>query len=221
MAESRQPTRQEREARRLEKVEAFKRQQARQRRNRRLAIGGTVVGVLVVVALVVTAIVVTRPAPTEPAAPVTGVTYFDGLTGSHVDPEPVDYEARYGMNPPAGGDHWAAWLNCGVYDQPQENERAVHALEHGAVWITYDPEKVTGDDLETLRERTPDTYAVLSPYPGLPAPVVVSAWANQLQLDGVDDERLDSFIQQFWKSGDAPELGAPCTGAVDGPGRVG
>jgi len=104
------------------------------------------------------------------------------------------------MNPPAGGDHFAAWLNCGIYDQPQENSNAVHALEHGAVW---------------------DTHEILSPYPGLPAPVVASAWGKQVQLDTVDDPRLAAFIEQYWQSPAAPEPGAPCVGAIDGPGKIG
>ena len=45
----------------------------------------------------------------------------------------------YTVTPPVGGDHNAAWMNCGIYDQPVPNERAVHNLEHGAVWITYQP----------------------------------------------------------------------------------
>ena len=124
------------------------------------------------------------------------------------------------MDPPAGGPHWAVWLNCGIYTEPQQNERAVHDLEHGAVWITYDANKVTGSALEALRKRVPATYAVLSPYPGLSAPVVVSAWGAQLKLTGVNDKRLDTFIQKYWQSPDAPEPGAPCTGGVDGPGRI-
>jgi len=45
--------------------------------------------------------------------------------------------AKYDRNPPAGGAHNDVWLNCGVYGRPVRNENAVHALEHGAVWITY------------------------------------------------------------------------------------
>ena len=78
-----------------------------------------------------------RPSPLE------GVETFPGVAGGavHKDGVDIDYEAQYGVNPPAGGDHWSRWLNCGVYTEPQVNEHAVHALEHGAVWITYDPDE--------------------------------------------------------------------------------
>ncbi|MGD9430703.1 DUF3105 domain-containing protein [Arthrobacter russicus] len=29
------------------------------------------------------------------------------------------------------------WTNCGIYTAPVEPTRAVHSLEHGAVWLTY------------------------------------------------------------------------------------
>lgn len=212
---------QEREERRRAKVEAFKRGQARAKRNRILAIVLSSVAAVAVLALIVTFVVLgNKPAEEPSAADLTGVQTWDVPGAVHVDPQTVDYKAEFGMDPPAGGPHWAGWLNCGVYTQPQQNERAVHALEHGAVWVTYDPDKVKGDDLATLRDRLPDTYIVLSPYPGLPAPVVASAWGAQLKLTGVDDERLDAFVQKYWQSPDAPEPGAACTGGVDGPGRV-
>ena len=35
--------------------------------------------------------------------------------------------------------HDPVWLDCGAYDAPVRDENAVHDLEHGSVWITYDP----------------------------------------------------------------------------------
>jgi hypothetical protein len=212
---------QQREARRAEKVAALKKQQAKERRNRILGISLASVAGLAIVALVITFVVTSATPKRDPQdIVVQGVQTFPDLPAGHVDPAPVDYQAQFGMNPPAGGPHWAAWLNCGVYTQPQENERAVHALEHGALWITYDDAKLSDADVQTLRDELPDTFIVLSPYVGLDAPVVASGWGVQLKLDGVDDSRLADFVAKYWKSPDVPEFGARCDGAVDGPGKV-
>jgi hypothetical protein len=213
---------QEREQRRQAKVEAFKKEQARSKRNRILAISLSAVAGAAVIALVATIVIVTSVPKKDPSTiELTGLKTWDVPGAVHVDGENVDYAADYGMDPPAGGPHWSAWLNCGIYTEPQENERAVHALEHGAVWVTYNPDEVSGGDLDTLRNRLPSTYIVLSPYPGLDSPVVASAWGAQIALDDVEDERLDGFIYRYWKSGNAPELGASCSGAVNGPGKIG
>ena len=209
-----------REAKRAEKVAVLKKQQAKEKRNRRIGIIAASVGAVAVIALIITFVVSSAVPKVDPAdIAIKGLKTFDGLTAVHVATA-VDYDAEYGMNPPAGGDHNQAWLNCGVYSEPQQNENAVHALEHGAVWVTYDPDALSDAEVETLRDEIPSTYMLLTPYPGLPAPVVASAWGNQVQLDGVDDPRLDDFIEKFRQSPDAPEPGAACTGAIDGPGRV-
>jgi len=212
---------QQRDARRAEKVAQFQKSQKRERLTKRIAtIGGIAAGagvLALIVGIIVTSAV---PKPDPSTIEIEGLTTFDSLTAVHIDPDPVDYEAEYGMTPPAGGNHFAAWLNCGVYSEPQQNENAVHSLEHGAVWVTYDPDLVDEDGVAALRDELPSTYVILSPYPGLPAPVVASAWGNQVQLDGVDDTRLGDFVDKFWKSAQAPEPGAACVGAVDGPGKV-
>ncbi|MEQ1735604.1 MAG: DUF3105 domain-containing protein [Rhodoglobus sp.] len=212
---------QQRDARRAAKVAQQKQQQKNQKRSRRIGIIAAIVGAGAVLALIVSVVVINAiPRPTPDDITIDGITNFGTLAAVHVDPVPVDYEAKYGMTPPAGGDHFAAWLNCGVYDQPQQNENAVHALEHGAVWVTYDPTALDESEVAALRDAMPRTYAILSPYPGLPAPVVASAWANQVELTGADDPNLGLFIQKFWKAASAPEPGALCTGGVDGPGRI-
>jgi hypothetical protein len=96
----------------------------------------------------------------------------------------------------------------------------VHSLEHGAVWVTYDPERVTGGDLDALRDAMPNSYMILSPFEGLEAPVVASAWGVQVALDGVDDPRLREFIIKYRQSPNAPEPGALCSQALDGEGKI-
>lgn len=222
MPDPSKPTvKQQRESRRAHKVAVLQKQLSAQRRHRRIGIGAAIVGGIAVLSLVIAFVVVGATPKLNPNdITIAGVRDFPGLTSVHVGPDPVDYQAKYEMNPPAGGDHFAAWLNCGIYDQPQANENAVHSLEHGAVWVTYNPDALGDAEITSLRDKVPSTYSVLSPYPGLPAPVVISAWGAQVQLDGVDDPRLQSFIQKYWKSPSAPEPGALCTGAIDGPGRI-
>ena len=42
--------------------------------------------------------------------------------------------------------------NCGaVYNHQLANENAVHMLEHGGVWITYNPKTATASDIATLK----------------------------------------------------------------------
>ncbi len=207
---------QEREARRAEKVEAMKRAQAKATRNRRIAFGSGFGALALIVVLVVVFVVTggsSTPAPV--ATKADGVQTFTGLSRNH-----VTGTVKYAQVPPVGGDHNPVWLNCGIYNQPVPNENAVHDLEHGAVWVTYDASQVTGDQLAKLRAELPSTYLVLSPYAGLPSPVVASAWGAQIQLTGVDDARLKDFLTTYWQSPNAPEPGAPCTGGLTAPGLV-
>ena len=221
MPDPSKPTvKQQRDARRAEKVAAMQKQMATQKRNQRIGLIGGITGGVLVLALVIGFVVVNATPKQNPDdIEIEGLKTFGSPAATHVTTA-VDYEAEYDMNPPAGGNHNAAWLNCGVYDQPQANENAVHALEHGAVWVTYDPDALSEAEVEKLRDEVPSTYSILSPYPDLPAPVVISAWSAQVQLDGVDDPRLTSFVQKYWKSASAPEPGASCTGAIDGPGKI-
>jgi putative peptide zinc metalloprotease protein len=123
----------------------------------------------------------------------------------------------YAETPPVGGDHFPIWQNCGFYDTPALNETAVHAMEHGAVWITYRPE-LPREQVEILRQLARgQSHILASPYPDLPSPVVASAWGKQLRLDSADDPRLSEFVRAFRLGRQAPEPGERCDGGVGEP----
>jgi hypothetical protein len=214
---------QQREAVKQAKLAEYQQQVARRRRGRLLWWTVGVAGALVVVAVVVASFAF-APRPTPAASygelDSTGAT-IEGVETFQNTSEHVTGTVDYPQSPPAGGPHNAYWLNCGIYDQPQQNENAVHSMEHGAVWVTYDASKVSGDELATLKKWLPSTYVVLSPYEGLPSPIVLSAWNAQLKLDSAADARIGEFFEEYWRSQNAPEPTAPCTGALDGPGKVG
>ena len=132
----------------------------------------------------------------------------------------------YSVTPPVGGDHSPVWLNCGVYDQPVPNERAVHDLEHGAVWITCRPSLPATEvrQLQSFESRqspvgaTGSRYVDVSLYPGLSSPIVISSWGFQLQVSSPTDPRLQRFVDTFRASSTyAPEPGGECTGGLGTP----
>jgi hypothetical protein len=119
--------------------------------------------------------------------------------------------------PPVGGTHSPVWQNCGIYDKPIPTENAVHSLEHGAVWVAYQPE-LPAADIEALQQQAQgERYLLLSPYPGLRSPVVLTAWQVQLELDSVGDERVWEFIDEYRQGPTTPEPGASCQDGVGTP----
>jgi hypothetical protein len=214
--------------------------------------GGAVVIVAAIVAIIVATSssgqisevippAVTGPATVQPAAlavpnttGISGVVAYDttgwpasshngpanqALGHTHV-PGPV----HYSVTPPVGGNHNATWMTCGVYDKPVPNERAVHNLEHGAVWITYQPSLPQSEvsQLRAFFDRQTvlspggvggSRYIDLTPYPGLPAPIVVTSWGFQLRLTSAADPRLQQFVNKFRVSQQyTPEYGGSCIG---------
>jgi hypothetical protein len=90
------------------------------------------------------------------------------------------------------------------------NENAVHSLEHGAVWLTYQP-GVDPAPLAALTSVNP-SYTLVSPYPGQPAKVEATAWGLQLQADSPTDPRLRQFVTTYVGNGLGGEKGARCAG---------
>lgn len=136
-------------------------------------------------------------------------TYDVGQAGQHTAGN-VDYE----QTPPAGGEHSDVWQNEGFYDAPVRDENAVHTLEHGAVWITYDPD-LPPDQKDRIRGLVEGQTCVLaSPHPDLPTPIVASAWGKQLALEGAGGEDLERFVRAYRQGPQTQEPGATCSGGT-------
>jgi len=132
---------------------------------------------------------------------------FVGLERAH--DEEVVYD-QIGL-PPVGGIHSGIWQNCGIYDEPLITKHAVHSMEHGAVWVTYQPD-LPAEDVGMLRDAVSShSYALLSPYPDLESPVVLTAWGIQLEVDSADDDRVATFLDRYVLGPQTPELGATCS----------
>jgi hypothetical protein len=118
----------------------------------------------------------------------------------------------YVVSPPAGGDHNPTWERCmgDVYDTQIPNENAVHSLEHGAIWITYNPSLAKADVEKLASKVRGKDFMLMSPYPGLDKPISLQAWGYQLKVDNASDKRIDDFIKALRQNASL-EAGAVCS----------
>jgi hypothetical protein len=144
---------------------------------------------------------------------IEGLQTFD----AYADPQDhVETPVDYAESPPVGGPHAPPpnWADCTgtVYDVDIRHENAVHSLEHGAVWITYNPDEVQGADVDTLAALVEnESGRMLSPYAGLDSPVSIQSWGHQLKVDSVGDLRLEQFADLLTLNNEfTPEPGASC-----------
>ena len=140
----------------------------------------------------------------------TGLLVADDPERTHVE-GPVEYP-DYPARPPMGGEHNTVPQQCDVYTEQIPAEHAVHSLEHGATWITYQPD-LPDDQVEQLTELAEgNPYRMLSPLPGQESPIMVTAWGRQLPVDSADDGELERFLRAYTDGRQTPEKGAVCAG---------
>ncbi|MCF4137994.1 DUF3105 domain-containing protein [Streptomyces sp. Tue 6430] len=208
-------------AARQARIEAMRRaERSRERRNRILTITAST---LVVAALVVgTVLLVRSQSDDTPSADAKtsgsfvtgsdGVKTWKGTLGrTH-----VTKSVSYPMEPPVGGDHHQAWMNCDgdVYDKALNNVNAVHSLEHGAVWVTY-TSKAPKADVEALAAKVKKTpYTLMSPDDKQADPIVLTAWGHQRTVTGASDPNVATFFEKYVQGEQTPEPGAACTGGL-------
>jgi hypothetical protein len=150
------------------------------------------------------------------AAKISGIQDF-----RKSNPKMLDYQQHqngkisYPMAPPVGGTHNANWQRClgDVYNAPIASEHAVHSMEHGAVWITYNPDKVDAAGIDTLKQKVEGKQQTLmSPYPGLTSAISLESWGHRLNLDSADDKRVNQFLTALRANPYTyPEVGASCS----------
>ncbi len=154
----------------------------------------------------------------DPSTTLAGIQVQSYPGGQHVDP---NVRVAYTHSPPMGGTHDYSWAACNgvVYPTAVRSENLVHSMEHGAVWIAYNPDQVSGAALDALTARVEGKpYTVMSPYPGLDRPISLQSWGHQLKLDTADDRRIDQFIAALRTNRYThPESGASCQAL--GPGE--
>ena len=209
-------------AQRKARIEEMRRAEAsRERRNRILTIGASVV---VVVGLVVGGVVLVQSQSDKDSTSDSKGTSGHFVTGKDgvktwkgtLGRTHVTKTVKYPMEPPVGGDHNQVWMNCNgdVYTKALNNMNAVHSLEHGAVWVTYNS-KASQADVKALAEKVKKTpYTLMSPVEDQKDPIMLSAWAHQRTVKSASDPDVAKFFEAYVQGKQTPEPGAACTNGL-------
>jgi hypothetical protein len=149
----------------------------------------------------------------RPEPEIAGIIQYERLSRGHEQ----NLNIPFGELPPAGGTHDPVWQNCGIYDEPLNTANVIHSLEHGAAWITYQPDLPT-EQIEAIQDKfRGQTYIIISPYPEQLSPIVLTAWGVQLEVDDLNDRRVNQFIERYRLGPTTPERGAACTNGIGEP----
>ena len=148
---------------------------------------------------------------TDPDDAISGITVSskDQLSRNH-----VEGTVKYPTNPPTGGDHNSTPQTCQVYTEAIAPEHAVHSLEHGAVWVTYNDKATEGRHRDAHGAVQGDPYRLMSPAPTRRAPITLTAWGRQLDVKSADDKRVEQFLDAYTNGPQTPEKGAGCVGTT-------
>jgi hypothetical protein len=205
-------------------------------RRRQLRIGGIALAVLLV-AGALTAYFVTRPNPAAIAgcSSVRTISPYPGgndrthiTSGSLIKtPPPL---STYPSTPPASGPHDPSPLDAGVYSQPPDVYRAIHALEHAAVIIWYRPGTQNAElnrIISYYSDPTHNDHVIVAPYSypsqgkagSLPAgaQMVLVAWHHLQDCPRFSLAAVQDYVKHYRVTtgsvpglsykGDAPEAG--------------
>ncbi len=159
-------------------------------------------------------VVITHP-DAPPIAPfdecTVSIARETATSASHVPPcSALSYDV-----PPSSGTHFSQWAAYGSYDAPVPWGFLVHALEHGAIVLTYRcdvaadcteiretlEEIVAAQPRDSLcREDAPVRY-VLAPAPDLEWPIAVLAWEHTYTATCLDRPSIEAFFASRYARG--------------------
>lgn len=135
------------------------------------------------------------PLPQLPPGTIMPGRRIPDLGQRHVE---VATPVTYNSNPPTSGPHYPYPAGWGIYNRPPVNEFLVHNLEHGGVIISYDPDRIQGQELERLRAQARslsnfNPRILVTPWLNLDKPIVLTAWTYLQKLDRYDPTAVEVF----------------------------
>ena len=105
--------------------------------------------------------------------------------------------------PPTSGAHFGQVATAGLRDKEIPDGHIVHNLEHGDIWISYNPR--VGADITNELKQFLDGKVIITPRSSNRDDIALAAW-GQLDSFNLDDsglpiERIEDFIKRYKYAG--------------------
>lgn len=183
------------------------------RTKRLLAIGGGLLAALVAVVLVIALVGTgggggTSEESVRAGLEAAGCSFkaVTALPGRHSISDPGGASAEWNTDPPTNGPHYGVAAIFKSYDEPLEQARVIHNLEHGGIFIQYGDE-VPDTTVEQLASFYDDhkTATIMAPLPRLGDQFALGAWVAEgdeakgylAKCKAFDEDATSGFFQAF------------------------
>ncbi len=101
---------------------------------------------------------------------------------------------EYNSNPPTSGPHYGQAPAWGFYEEPIDDESAIHAIEHGGVWVSYkNLEQAEIDILEDFAKNNSESVIVTSRDKN-ESRISAVAWTKLVEFEDIDIDALQKFL---------------------------
>ncbi|MFB6158623.1 MAG: DUF3105 domain-containing protein [Candidatus Nanohalobium sp.] len=104
---------------------------------------------------------------------------------------------NYNSNPPTSGPHYRKPAETGFYSKKLHDERVVHNIEHGQIWISYNNiSSETRQQLKQLAQNYPEAV-VVTKRPENNARIAVASWGRLMELDSYEEQKIVKYIKTY------------------------
>jgi len=111
--------------------------------------------------------------------------------------------SEYSSNPPTSGPHYSNPAVAKFYKQELPDGQMIHNLEHGNIWISFNPE-ISEENVKKLK-RLSAGNVIVTPRPSNDTDVAVAAWERldkfNIENDILDTQRIRDFILRYQNQG--------------------
>ena len=108
-----------------------------------------------------------------------------------------DSHPEYNSNPPTSGSHYGQTVNWGVYQDELPDESVIHNLEHGGIWISYQPsiDEAIIEKINEVGRKYPGSV-VVAPRAANDSLIALASWGRLEKLSSFDEQLIIEFIKK-------------------------